>query len=1825
MPLKIKQFSSFSFPFPAKILVCLLFLTFVSSIQAEESSNPYKLGPDLYDSKESQPRETPTPFHFDQLDWNQMRKAIESGREPGAIQDVVVSTDTGEEPPKPPSGQISFELPYESSLSITGRKVITLELENKHITAERAEEIGGSQDSQSFDLEQELQAKIQGTVARKTTINVNFDDTREDVRDFSVVYTGDPDEVVQEAAFGDIVLSLPSTEFVNYNKQLFGIRAKLQYKRAGMQVIGSRTKGNTETRRFTGATERKQKIINDTGYLRKIYYDLRFSTVNTGVGMDALLAGRTILPISDAVSEIVYLEDESGLLTDATTYIVTSSTNSGVTQSIRMRIMSRGIDYTIDRVEGIITFTNPISETRRVAIDFTLASGERISSLTPSANDVGVIIKDKTPEAPQVSQEIKRFYPIGDRNLVRDNGLGNFVLRVKDKNQESDIGDNLSPPQVYPENIKVNFETGIFEIKNSLPFPEIYGPNVSAGSPLQAVFSLEYQAIKRSFILRPNIVLQSESVEVDGRRLNRDVDYFIDYDIGILQFFNSDLIRESTIIEVTYEFAPFGGQLGETLVGARGTYDILVNQKMWGMKFDKWSAGSTALYNFAAKPNAPPDIRSSPSSLLVTEADTRVEGWKWGKLPITSNFALEVAQSKEDPNLFGRAIIDSMEGIKQEDSSSMLEESWSIAANPVNTGHNAVSNFVGRTNSVSAVRWADVDVITRDTTDNDATQKALQVSFDLNNTQTTTPEQVSLINVISRSGRDFSKKSTLEIEIFGDPNAVGAELVIEYGSFNEDADGDNILDTEDEVPFDGILNLGEDIGWQFNGPGPDLSLTSSGDNTTTQVDGLNTRLDAEDLDGDRALNKADLPATQTPLFTLDETAPKSGETDNLVTTPGLVDLAFSGRRLFQIPLNVSELSQEEKDRLLAVKQVRVTIRKNEQEGGGAPFSRSSGTIIISRLSVIGNSWEPAEVTGLSTMTVQAINSKDNVPAYISLIGNSAYSNLYKDSTPSFETKEQALSLDYLIPRGIVAGSSATTRITFGAPRDFSNYEQLRFFLGARNTCTSNCGTFIFQAGSETEYQQASIDISRIPQTTSPGNWLVVDLFQKDTNGDEIPDTWISQTNGVTTSIVGRVPDLTQISQLRVGIINNTAGTINNDIWVNEIHVLDPNERTGNANRYTFDTTWDGWMDFGGTVRSVDRNFQTPTSAVTNQDNDETNAYLNFNRLSFLPMSFTTRNTETTTPSAFRASENGLVSVFEEGRVETNENSFSSKLILPKLPLFDFSYKNSDQEANLTQRKDLKESWNLTTTYSPPKANFDLFPGDKMSFRPIPTNITITRIQSTNEIDYSDYDGLTRFEVSTAPFVSTDLEQSSQETEVRLAFVPWNGFTFNPRWRLKTDKEVRTFRADEISAIGALADLNGLETPRGEAQTVSTSGNLRIFKWLDPRYSYSFTGEETNGIPTSVNTTSYLTKTITRTGISEVSAGIQMGRVIPNFKPVQSLTFNPSYKLENGDKYEDVPEDFKWRDKLWVGSDLGLSPSSSTASLGRRTELREVHNFRTNASWLPLSGYRIDRKRLKPLSTLSLTGNYISSIDDRETTGTNAHIESLTWPDLIVSISDSEDFLNIEKVIDESRLTLKTNKRVTKTRNVSDDETNSYGTDYLFKFWKIFDISTSFNISDQEKVNLVIKQIESKSDTLAYSVQIGIPWRSWRFTPRYDHNEIDTRDSIKKTNDLVQDTLALQIYADLTKPLGLRVGRREFGLQNRLILNSNITWDKKRSTINPNTNYLDVYTATLSGDYTLSKNFRLAVGGNFALEEHHPDFSKLDQTIFGVNSTLTIQF
>ncbi|HBL18598.1 MAG TPA: hypothetical protein DD417_18030, partial [Elusimicrobia bacterium] len=164
----------------------------------------------------------------------------------------------------------------------------------------------------------------------------------------------------------------------------------------------------------------------------------------------------------------------------------------------------------------------------------------------------------------------------------------------------------------------MDFENGTFQLRQpfsvdnaspTVPDSQVYAPSAITKRFIQ----VEYRFRLKTFFLEPNLVLQSEVVLLDGRKLTRNVDYFIDYESGFLTFFNEDRIAENAVIDVTYEVAPFVGNATESLLGTRVSYDIT----------SKWSIGSTLLYQSGSKPQTVPSVTELAKSLLVYEFDTQ--------------------------------------------------------------------------------------------------------------------------------------------------------------------------------------------------------------------------------------------------------------------------------------------------------------------------------------------------------------------------------------------------------------------------------------------------------------------------------------------------------------------------------------------------------------------------------------------------------------------------------------------------------------------------------------------------------------------------------------------------------------------------------------------------------------------------------------------------------------------------------------------------------------------------------------------------------------------------------------------------------------------------------------------------------------------------------------------------------------------------------------------------------------------------------------------------------------------------------------------------
>jgi len=1080
---------------------------------------------------------------YSQEEWNKMRNEKEQGifieeeelLVPSEVEEVEeLKPEEEEAVPAAPEG-IGIILPFESRLSISGRKMISMKYGAVFYKDEEKRTTTGTPAgvTEGFDMDQELQVKIKGQVGRKITVNVDYDDTVEDKRDISVVYKGDPGEVVQEAAFGDITLELPATEFVAYRKSVFGGKVNAQYKKFKLMAIGSQTKGIPEEKKFKGMSTFEKRDINDISYQRRKYYELWDKKIQSG-------------------SELVYIDDRDGTNNQNGAWMTVRNSDllPNATYYGYFNLQVPGQDYTIDYINGIITFRDTIYENYVIAVDYRKSNGQLISV---GNSDLPRILKD---ENEILNQEMMNYYDLGRNKIIQGVEGRDFIVKILDLNR------NEVPAfwNIY-DLIEMDYDEGILKFKDRTPFdPPFSDIYVKINPQHHYIIYVEYKYRQKTYFLQPNIVEGSEKITINGRLIKRDEDYFIDYESGFITFFREEEIDEETEIKINYEYMPFAGLYQETLLGARGEW----------APTDRLFLGSTLLYSGAAKTGTIPTVRTTPGSKFILDANSEMSFDPQPFFPFKTKISGELARSLDNPNTWGKAIIDSMEGVKLTDGMPTDKDVWQIASNP-----GGVSTQEG------AISWENEDVRIKEFKPNadvgeDEEQEALKINYDLTGNAT-----ASIVYPVSTRGVDYSQKESLELYVYGDGK--GEVLEIRLGAIAEDADGDGALDTED-VNGDGTLNVGEDVGWPFSGwTGDDKKIYLR----DGKIGYKNGKIDTEDLDGDRVGPEPDKGDGGSFPITIDWSGWKKVTWDLGITTATASNWA-------------------------AIKHIRIALKG----------TNVSGSIKITSIGVVGNKWERGVVQSADPndkFIVGAVNTEDDYDIYgRGLLDNSDYKDLYGERSVEEEEVEQALSLKYTLTNG----ATGYTKWTFTKAEDYSKYKELKFFVKNPDYPTKN-PTLIMKLGTPDAYYQFETRADR-------KGWKLLTIKLEDVDGEYGADT-VTSSDGTITRV--GVPVLTNIAEIRLMIVNDTGSAISDsEIWVNEIHLTGARKKEGWAGRLGADFELPDWFTFGGKYWYMDRNFETITVPSRNQDREEISAYTNFNRLSYLPVSLNWSKTTTVTPS-----------------------------------------------------------------------------------------------------------------------------------------------------------------------------------------------------------------------------------------------------------------------------------------------------------------------------------------------------------------------------------------------------------------------------------------------------------------------------------------------------------------------------------------------------------------------------------------------------------------
>jgi hypothetical protein len=1657
--------------------------------------------------------------------------------------------------------KVKVKLPFDSQLSITGRKMVGMTFEST--TYDKPKD-GVRSNTSSFDMEQELQMRIQGSVSDRLDINVDFDDTA-DKKDISVVYKGHEGEFVQEAAFGDISVALPSTEFLSYSKELFGLKVDTQFK--GLKTSGffSKTKGMSEVKKFTGNTQMEKRTIADTSYIRLQYY----SILNPSAPTKAIRSGSARVFVDKA-----RINPNDNIIISTNTVI--TQTLKGLVPAYNFRgnftELRQGTDYIINYNTGVISFTNSLLKSYTVAIDYQYTDGTWLSSGTGTADLAGVkVIKDANDTA-DITTELKTFYSFGNVKIIRDDGRGNFLLKVLDLNDAapSVINPGGKPVPQYPPvsggaaNITVDFDNGVFNLEPASGTPmhdDLYTINTHRYN-----FVTEYSYRVKIINLRADIVPKSEQVKMDGVTIKAGTDYYLDYDAGILTILNEDLIKEDTVIEVAYDYSPFGSAMGSTLFGLSSHLDLLD---------DKLRFGGSFLYDFQAKESVLPDVSNTPQSLFVGEIDASLKDYEIAEGLTVSAYA-EQAMSSQNRNMSDKATIDSMNDTLLETPVSMIDENWFASSTPGKYLRN-----------LPDLTWRNYDLSLKEIDprieiiDGERIQ-VMDFNYNLNN------GEVSAAQIISEAGYDFSKKLYVELWIKGDGK--GSEIFIDYATaINEDSDGNNILGTEDTTGK-GFISPWEDIGRPF------YNLNS----TISRIGAHNGLLDTEDLNGNALLDTYENIARTVGAGT-DSTGVTYTMTDEDGDTHTNVN--WYGWKKFKIPLNIDPNTEIQK--FQTIRLVRVTLKNTGSE---------SGTVTVGKLSVVGNSWDALDP---ATTHVSSVGLED--PNYVSLIHTEAYRNLY-DIDSDAKKNERSLSIAY--SSGTFTGTEAMAERTFmGSKIDISFYEKLRMFVF---NASGSSDVFVFRAGANDENY---FEYRKQLTPEDKGKWMLVTIKQK---GSGAGAYWTTDDPGATITPLpaGSKPNLQRIAIMQAGLVVSDSAKAG-EVWVSEIHVIGTKNRDGSAAKYSVDLKWNGTtfvkpVTFGASRKTIDKDFQTVTASVFNRDYVEDNAYFTFEGFdaggtAVLPVRAKLSKVKTVVENVVE-DESGLISLLEEGRVLTYSGLAETTVKLgDNYPVVTASYGRDIIDTSDIERLEDRNTTYATLVYNNP-VEFPLLPYN------ISGNYKLTRSYFKVYPDKPVQDSDTFLDLGTAMKLMDINDYHTLETNqtwnVKMPFKYKDNVLFTPAYLLTTVREKNHDFGEEI------------EYDKNANQDIGATLGLKLASWFKPHFLYNINTREVYDVTYSTVTINSTVpgekKYIERSGNAEVSWNFN-AYDLAKTDYLKSFIFTANYRMQDIDSYKNVDKNFDATaisfENLWIRDNLLLDilPSYSTSSYNVNSAVyRDI--VRLNGTYNPFEAFKF-KGMLSPLNTLSANFTYSETNENAYNTGTKSDIYTKTWPELLIGITRFERFFGEVKWMSNSQLNFRHHTRTIDTLGFSLSEDIMYGADYRFKIINKFDIFTAYETTNSDEFSYTTNSPITTGNITKMALQAATDLAKWRLSLRYENETNSVENSRGElTSDVNKDSWLFQVTADLSFPNGIKIPfiNTVVPLTNRFIFLSNARYVKSESSVNITDDNSITYGIGANADYEISKYFRASLGFDYARYEFivNPDEN---YTNLSMVSKITIQF
>jgi len=1090
----------------------------------------------------------------------------------------------------------------------------------------------------SLQMKQESAFSITGTIGSKISVKVDQDTKRQtDLKNtINLRHVGDEDDILHLLEAGNTTISLPNTRFVGYSEHvqgLFGIKSELQIGPWNITVIASQDKGAKETAHITAGASQDKFTIRDYEYLQRTYFYI-----------DSVWAFHTYRE-GDSITYVeLYIDDqiESNNLAlgarDAWA-VPHPNWNPPDTMSIEAdRGFYHPLDvtrYYINRKEGWIRLENPIPENYTLAVRYVVRHSDgSYDTVGGWWNGLPVykIIKPQTqtPDMQTWRYEWRNVYSLRSRDIDPDgldiqiflgppeNGVNVDATTGKQYIQLFGLDrmgllpgggvSNLPDGKIDP--LQVDY--GLGEL--FFPTPHPFAPQGEDIAQLPDLQHLQYQvpaiynSTDQTLILsqsryyiqvtvrsrretislnRLNIIEGSESVYLNGQKLERGKDYEIDYMLGEITFLTDAALDPNADVKIDFQYEPFFQAEQKTLLGSRAVYNLWENS---------W-IGATGLYKSESSFDKRPRVGEEPSRTFIWDSDLAL---RWDlpiltaavdALPLVTtdsdskiDFTAELAQVLSNPNTKNEAYLDDFEGIKDLFNLEVRRTAWTLSSAPYGREQHKRARLYWY-NPYDQINTRDIWPNRETVSENSKTNVLALTIKDTANVGS--EAWAGIMRVVPAGYRDQRKSKYLEIWVHGD---VGY-LCVDLGQISEDINGDGELQSED-IPRngfrDGVLQNDEDTGldglWDEQEPGFNSStnIDPHGDDWNysdhydySHINGTEGNGTGRHLVGGNS--DADPDGGRTPDT---EDINHNGHLDtyqnyyeyqidlstNNFEVPGTRSPA--GWRLLRIPIKDSLYTFVPHGRVFPRIQVGTPNWERIEFARiwvtGLPAGVDSTTIMIASIELVGNKWE----TNSSYLDVTVKSSQENIdytppPGIVEV----------RDPQTNLLLPEQSLVLKYTdLP---VDSSAFAYRVLFQR-EDYTFYEGLRAYaylspnyVGSRPIVFFRLGTDVnnyyeyrvqLQPGWAPQHNTIEINLPEITAFKNELQMLVAESVSFN------PDTVLKPAGEGYYRVKGN-PSLSNITRWEVGIYNpDRIFPISGEVWIDELRLVNVRRNPGWAER-----------------------------------------------------------------------------------------------------------------------------------------------------------------------------------------------------------------------------------------------------------------------------------------------------------------------------------------------------------------------------------------------------------------------------------------------------------------------------------------------------------------------------------------------------------------------------------------------------------------------------------------------------------------------------------